>query len=116
MPSYPKIASSRASLEGISKWLVGSSNNKKLLNIIEELVNRVDEICQRFRYVLENDLIHNVLGYMDIKNILKKVPILTIHLLSPILCVPKKLTNHVYPSCNTSNQNIDSSISNIPAT
>lgn len=47
-------------------------NNKKLLNIIEELMNRVDEICQRFGYVLEKNIIHNVLGYMDIKNILKK--------------------------------------------
>lgn len=52
--------------------VTSESNNKKLLNIIEELVNRVDEICQRFSYVLEKDLIHNVLGYMDIKNILKK--------------------------------------------
>jgi len=47
-------------------------NNKKLFNIIEELVNRVDKICQRFGYVLEKDIIHNVLGYMDIKSILKK--------------------------------------------
>ena len=49
-----------------------NDNNKKLLNIIEELMNRVDEICQRFGYVLEKDIIHNVLGYMDIKNVLKK--------------------------------------------
>ena len=42
---------------------------------------------------------------------MKNVPKLTIHLLSPILCVPKKLTNQVYPSCNTNNQNKDNSIS-----
>ncbi|RXI50002.1 hypothetical protein DP130_03220 [Clostridium tetani] len=48
------------------------NNNKKLLKIIEELVNKVDEICQRFGYVLEKDIIHNVIGYMDIKSVIKK--------------------------------------------
>ncbi|MTK12244.1 MAG: hypothetical protein F8N39_09180 [Clostridiaceae bacterium] len=52
--------------------VTSQDNNKKLLKIIEELVNRVDEICQRFGYVLEKDIIHNVLEYMNIKNVLKK--------------------------------------------
>ncbi|MCH5138549.1 hypothetical protein JMF89_15275 [Clostridiaceae bacterium UIB06] len=52
--------------------VASQNNNKKLFKIIEELMNRVDEICQRFGYILEKDIIHNVLGYMDIKNVLKK--------------------------------------------
>ena len=48
--------------------------------------------------------------------ILNTVPVFTIHLDSPILCVPKKDTNQVYPSCNTSNHIIDNSIPNIAAT
>lgn len=52
--------------------VTSKEDNGKLLKMIEDLINKVDENCQSFGYKLEKDIIHNVLGYMDIKNILKK--------------------------------------------
>ena len=46
-------------------------------------------------YYNDVGILTNLLYKNNIKAILKNVPKLTIHLLSPILCVPKKLTNQV---------------------
>ncbi|GLC31128.1 hypothetical protein [Clostridium omnivorum] len=52
--------------------VTSKEDNRKILKMIEDLIHKVDENCQSFGYKLEKDIIHNVLGYMDIKNILKK--------------------------------------------
>lgn len=53
--------------------VTSNENNTKLLKMIENLINKVDEVCQNFGCELEKDIFHNVLLYMDIKNVIKKV-------------------------------------------
>lgn len=52
--------------------VTSKENKTKLIKMIENLTNKVDESCKNFGYELEKDIIHNVLVYMDIKNVLKK--------------------------------------------
>ena len=47
-------------------------SNAKLIKMIENLTNKVDENSQKFGYKLEKDIFHNILVYIDVKNILKK--------------------------------------------
>lgn len=52
--------------------VTSKENNTKLIKMIENLTNKVDENCKNFGYELEKDIINNVLVYIDIKNVLKK--------------------------------------------
>ncbi|EKQ52683.1 MULTISPECIES: hypothetical protein [unclassified Clostridium] len=52
--------------------VTSKDGNRELLKIVEDLINKLDENCQRFGYKLEIEMIYNILVYMDIKNILKK--------------------------------------------
>lgn len=52
--------------------VTSKEDNRKLLKMIEGLINKVDEYCQSFGYRLEKEIIYNTLVYMDIKNVLKK--------------------------------------------
>ncbi len=52
--------------------VTAKEDNRKLLKIIEDLINKVDEKCQSFGYKLEKEIIYNILVYMDLKNVLKK--------------------------------------------
>ncbi len=52
--------------------VTSKEDNRKLLKMIEDLTNKVDEKCQSLGYKLEKDIMHNILAYLDIKNVLKK--------------------------------------------
>ncbi len=47
-------------------------SNNKLVSVIRELVDKVDEICNKSNYALEKDPINNVIAYMNLKSIIKK--------------------------------------------
>ncbi|MGY0372318.1 hypothetical protein [Clostridium sp. JNZ J1-5] len=52
--------------------VTSKEDNRKLLKMIEYLINKVDENCQSFGYKLEKEIIYNILVYMDLKSVLKK--------------------------------------------